>query len=340
MMIQLVWITLNHACNLKCNWCYQREVALSGKEMPVQTAKDLVDLCHDISAKIVILIGGEPTLYKGFFEVVRYIKSRGMTASVVTNGIKFSSEEFLIKAEEAGLDEVVLSVKGSSEEEYIASARINAFSLVRRAIRNLEFSKIRRRISVTVSESVIANWNSWINFVRGCEIKEINFSFEKPVILSDDVVFDDRMMSYNIADFIENEMYPLLLTSGTNFKIEFMFPQCALPKEFIEKLEGEGHAFGGCTVIGERGLAFDPEGYVLPCNHFVGNYFGQYGKDFKTATDFNRWFQSGDIQKFYRIIKSAPCDQCAECDRWSKCGGGCRIFWLYQSAEKLLTSFV
>lgn len=340
MKIQMVWITLNHICNLKCKWCYQREVALSGKEMPVQMAKDLVDLCHDLSAGIVVLIGGEPTLHKGFFDIIKYIKAKGMTASVVTNGIRFSSKGFLAKAEESGLDEIVFSIKGSSKEEYITSAGADSFHLAKKAIKNLASSKIRHRISVTVSRPVVENWNSWINFVASCEIKEINFSFEKPVILSDRVVFDEKMMSRNTARFIENTMYPSLLTSGTNFKIEFMFPQCSLPKKLIERLEEEGHAFGGCTVMRESGIAFDPEGRILPCNHFVDYYFGQYGKEFKTAEDFARLFRMKNIKQFYQLIKLAPCKQCAECDRWRKCGGGCRIFWLYQGAEKLLASSV
>jgi len=335
-MFELAWITLNHICNLKCNWCYQREVAFSGKEMSIQMAKGLVDLCRDLSVGIVILIGGEPTLHKGFFDVVRYIKAQGMTASVVTNGIRFASERFLAKAEENGLDEVVFSVKGSSKQEYISSAGADSFSQVRKAIKNLALSNIRHRISITVSSSAIENWDSWVNFVNDCEIQEINFSFEKPVILSNNVSFDEKMMSQNTARFIEDKMYPSLLKNGSDFKIEFMFPQCSLSNGFIEGLEKDGHAFGGCTVMRETGIAFDPEGRILPCNHFVDYYFGQYGKEFNDIEGFSKIFENKDIQEFYDLIKLAPCQQCAECDRWSKCGGGCRIFWLYQGAEKLL----
>lgn len=337
--LQLVWITLNHICNLKCKWCYQREVAYSGKKMPIQMVKNLIDLCHDLSVGIVVLIGGEPTLHKGFFETIKYIKERGMTASVVTNGIRFSSKKFLAHAEESGLDEIVFSVKGASKEEYIESAGADSFSSVRKAIRNIAASKMRHRISVTVSSPVIENWASWVNFVKDCEIKEINFSFEKPVILSDKIAYDERMLSGNIARFIEGSMYPSLLATGADFKLEFMYPQCGLSGDFIAKLEEKGHAFGGCTVMRESGLAFDPEGRILPCNHFVDYYLAQYGKDFKTVVEFNRLFEVEETQQFYKVIKQAPCQKCAECDRWSKCGGGCRIFWLYQGAEKLLPNF-
>lgn len=336
MKLQLVWITLNHICNLSCKWCYQREVARSGKKMSIQLAKDLVDLCRNLSVGIVVLIGGEPTLHEGFCDIIKYIKEKGMTASVVTNGIRFSSERFLADAETSGLDEIVFSVKGSSKEEYIESAGADSFDLARKAIKNIAASKMRHRISVTVSSPVIENWASWVSFVKDCEIKEINFSFEKPVILSDKIAYDERMMTGNVARFIEDTMYPSLLTTDVDFKLEFMYPQCGLSRDFIAKLEEEGHAFGGCTVMRESGIAFDPEGRVLPCNHFVDYYLAQFGKDFNTAEEFDRLFTVEETQQFYQMIKQAPCQKCAECDRWSKCGGGCRIFWLYQGAEKLI----
>lgn len=335
-MFQIAWITLNHRCNLHCNWCYQREVASSGKEMSFSRAKSLIQICKDLSIEIIALIGGEPTLHKLFFDTIKSIKAKGITASVVTNGIKFSSADFTARAEEAGLDEIVFSVKGSSREEYIDSTAVDAFQKARRAIKNVASSGIRHRISITVSKPVIENWAQWVTFVRDCEIQEINFSFEKPVILSTGVTFDDSMQPRHIADFIEQTMYPTLLESGINFKIEFMCPQCFLSPGFIEKLENEGHAFGGCTVVGKNGIAFDPEGRVLPCNHFVDYHFGQYGKNFSSAEDLESLLQTKDVREFYRLVKQAPCAQCAKCDQWHKCGGGCRIFWLYQGSEQLL----
>lgn len=336
-MFQIAWITLNHRCNLHCQWCYQREVASSGKQMAFPMVEGLVQVCKDLSIGIVALIGGEPTLHRYFYKAVGAIKAQGMTASVVTNGIKFSSLDYTARARDAGLDEIVFSVKGSSREEYVSSTGVDAYQKARRAIRNIASSGMRHRLSVTVSRPVIENWAQWMAFVRSSEVQEINFSFEKPVMLSDSVSFDDRMHPRYTAHFIENIMYPDLVQSGSNFKIEFMCPQCFLSSGFIEQLEEEGHAFGGCTVVGKNGIAFDPEGRVLPCNHFVDYHFGQYGQDFSTGGELAKLTESSDMRQFYHLVKQAPCTQCAECNRWHKCGGGCRIFWFYQGAKQLLS---
>ena len=333
---QIIWITLNHKCNLGCRWCYQREVSRSGREMPLDMAYRLVDLSSDLSTGIVVLIGGEPTLHPNFLDVVRRIGEKGMTPSVVTNGTRFTSRRYVQQAQESGLQEIVFSVKGASASEYVESTGVNAFKHVRQAIANIATSQMRHRISVTISASVIANWTAWIEFLKGSEIQEVNFSFEKPVILSSGVTFDDRMLPVNIARFVQDVMYPSLKDTELDFKLEFMCPQCALPAEFVQLVEEEGHAFGGCTVMRQSGFAFDPDGYLLPCNHFVDLNMGKFGDDFSTADEFRELLRSPQNQAFYDMVNMAPCHECSQCEKWSKCGGGCRIFWLYTDRKKLV----
>jgi len=150
------------------------------------------------------------------------------------------------------------------------------------------------------------------------------------------MTFDDRMMPQNIAGFIQDVMYPSLLEAGINFKMELMFPQCVLREGFIERLENECHALGSCLLINCDGVVFDLEGNVLPCNHFIAYTMGRYGVDFTTPEEFLHWRQSGEVAKFYQTTRLAPGKRCAKCDKWSKCGAGCRLYWLYRGPNELL----
>lgn len=337
-MATLAWLTVNHNCNLHCKWCYQREMSGSGKIMDFQLAKRLVDFLSGLPIKDIILIGGEPTLYPHLFDVATYIKSKGIVTNVVSNSIRFSDITFVEQAVRAGVEAVTTSLKGSSSEEYILATGGNAhtLSMVKRAITILEASKIAQQVSVTVNNSTIEHWDQMVGFVGECGAKNFNFSFEKPTILSDGVVFDDRMSPRNITGFIQDVMYPSLVEAGVRFKIEMMFPQCVLRDGFVEKLEGECHAFGGCLLVNREGVVFDPEGFVLPCNHFVGYPLGQFGKDFTTPEDYIAWKQAGEIGEFYQMAKMAPGKRCAECSKWKKCGAGCRLYWLYRGPDELL----
>ncbi|MDP3882938.1 MAG: radical SAM protein [Candidatus Staskawiczbacteria bacterium] len=338
-MATLAWLTVNHVCNLRCSWCYQREQAGSGKFMPIRLARRLVDFLSETKkVKNVILIGGEPTLYEYLFELASYIKRVGMVTNVVSNSIKFANRTFVERAEEAGVEAVTTSVKGSSSKEYLTATGCDVFEAVKTAIRNLEDSNIANQISVTVSTSTMTNWCQMVRFVKDCGAKNFNFSFEKPTILSDNVVFDDRMSPRNIAGFIQDVMYPSLLETGVHFKVEMMFPQCVLRDGFVEQLENENHAFGGCLLVNREGIVFDPDGFVLPCNHFVGYPLGRYGANFSTPEEYLAWKQAGDTGDFYQTAKMAPGERCANCSKWSKCGAGCRLYWLYRGSDELLPS--
>lgn len=336
----LSWLTVTHLCNLRCQWCYQRELGGRGKIMSKELAKELVDLLAKMGIETVVLIGGEPTLYNHFFTLIKYIKTKGMRVTVVTNALAFANHKFLDKAVRAGVDSITTSVKGSSRKEYEESTgRPGGYDIVCQAIKNIQKTQTKQMISITISHSIIQNWNGMIRFMKDYGATFFSLSFEKPSILSrGEFTFDERMMSNKIAPFVQEVMYPSLVETGLDFKMEFVCPQCHFPQEFINKAEAENHVFGGCLLLKSRGLVFDPQGFVLPCNHFVGYPLGQYGVDFRTAGEFSKWQETNKIKEFYETTRKAPCEKCAECDRWNKCGAGCRLWWFYRGSQELLNN--
>ena len=67
------WLTLNHACNLNCKWCYAKDTGyLKSDDMSLDMAYDIIDICHDLSINHITLIGGEPTIYPHLFDVIDY----------------------------------------------------------------------------------------------------------------------------------------------------------------------------------------------------------------------------------------------------------------------------
>ena len=67
----LSWLTVNRACNLRCKWCYSRAVSGSAS-MDITLAKRVIAFIGELPIKYVILIGGEPTIYPHFFEVLTW----------------------------------------------------------------------------------------------------------------------------------------------------------------------------------------------------------------------------------------------------------------------------
>ena len=79
------WITLNHACNLRCKWCYARDTEYkSSLTMSKDLAFELIDFFDSINVKHIILIGGEPTIHPYFFEILEYAKERKIKCKIIT----------------------------------------------------------------------------------------------------------------------------------------------------------------------------------------------------------------------------------------------------------------
>lgn len=79
------------ACNFRCRQCFSKFG--TEKLLPVEDWKKIVDNC--IAGADVTefnIAGGEPMLYPGLAELVKYIRSKGVKVSLITNGSLMDEE--------------------------------------------------------------------------------------------------------------------------------------------------------------------------------------------------------------------------------------------------------
>lgn len=162
---ETVSLFLTYNCNLACSMCgYWGKCGSlkdSGMEILKQTlsVEDLKRLIDDIAdfKPNITLFGGEPFLYPGWPQLIKYIKNKNMRCNVVTNGTLLAGKEE--EALESGLDEIIFSLEGPQEIHdkitNVKGAYEKAFGAV------LEISKLKKQnnlkrpsinIAVTISE--------------------------------------------------------------------------------------------------------------------------------------------------------------------------------------------
>ena len=140
MSIGCVALEITQRCNLDCSYCYLSESSEALKDIPLEEVLRRIDMIHAHYGDNtdVQVTGGDPTLRKRdeLVSIIRYIKQKGMRASLFTNGIK-ATRELLVELCEAGLEDVAFHVDMTQErkgynseaelnfirEEYIARAR-------------------------------------------------------------------------------------------------------------------------------------------------------------------------------------------------------------------------
>ena len=118
---ETVSLFLTYRCNLRCPMCGQWGENGVFRTMSPDEVRDrlsleeLKELVDDVASSRpnFTLFGGEPMLYRGWPDLVAYIKRRGMRCNMVTNGTLL--ERYAEEVVRLGLDEIVLSLDGPGE---------------------------------------------------------------------------------------------------------------------------------------------------------------------------------------------------------------------------------
>jgi MoaA/NifB/PqqE/SkfB family radical SAM enzyme len=136
-MPTFVQLRVTNLCNLRCKMCGQwgdtgifrtgAETSASDGERERSRIRELIGLNRQMalsdyvrlldelapSRPIISLFGGEPLLYPDILPLIREVKSRGLTCSLITNGWRL--EEMAEGLVEAGIDSIMVSIDGLPE---------------------------------------------------------------------------------------------------------------------------------------------------------------------------------------------------------------------------------
>lgn len=131
---------MGYECNNHCIFCYAADKRKTFKPMTTAKIKNELKKGIERGCSSVDLNGGEPTIRKDIFELVRYAKQLGYeTVAVTTNGRMFSYKEFAKKIVKCGLDSAVLSIHGHTSQLHDCLTRVNgSFNQLFEGLKNLK----------------------------------------------------------------------------------------------------------------------------------------------------------------------------------------------------------
>jgi len=113
-------LDITTACNFACDHCVDMEILNTGIRYDHDALLDSLRLMRDKGLESVIVIGGgEPTVYPKFTESIRFMKELGLQVSVVSNGSGMRKIAEVADVLEVG-DWVRLSLDSASDEVFQA----------------------------------------------------------------------------------------------------------------------------------------------------------------------------------------------------------------------------
>jgi radical SAM protein with 4Fe4S-binding SPASM domain len=126
------------ACNLRCPECPSGLRAFSRPTGNLRSdffRKTIDELHRDLSF-LIFYFQGEPYINPDFLDMVQYASQRGIYTITSTNG-HFLNEENARKTIESGLDRLIISVDGSTQEVYEQYRKSGKLEVVLQGARNV-----------------------------------------------------------------------------------------------------------------------------------------------------------------------------------------------------------
>lgn len=147
---EAVTLFLTHRCNLHCKMCGQWGEGGITKKQSTQYIRaelnlnELKSIIDDISSfkPNITLFGGEPLLYGGCIEIIKYIKQKEMHCLMITNG--FLLEDLAEKIVDAGLDELNVSLDGDAQLHDQIRGMPGLSDKIMRGLKQVNYFKTRK----------------------------------------------------------------------------------------------------------------------------------------------------------------------------------------------------
>jgi len=138
---------VTYRCNLKCNFCYLFEdddKENQTKEMTFGEIKKIIDEVSKYKPTICVT-GGEPLLRKDIAKIIGYIKSKGCSSILFTNGL-LMTEKTAKELIETQLDFIYVSMLGPKEIHEKANNMKSSFEKTINAIKLLKKARDRNKL--------------------------------------------------------------------------------------------------------------------------------------------------------------------------------------------------
>ena len=171
-------LSISDVCNFKCGYClpdgYKIDKSDNRTFINIEEIGRLAKALSELGVSKIRLTGGEPTVRKDFFEIVKIIKENsGIKKTVITtNGYRLDKIANDIK--NSGLDGINISIDSLNPDTFKKITGHNRLEEILRGIKNLQELNFKNiKINAVLLKGVNdseKDFNDWSEFIKNNEI--------------------------------------------------------------------------------------------------------------------------------------------------------------------------
>lgn len=215
-------------CNLKCRMCHQLERRKSDyRELTIKESKLLIDNLDDAGIKSLLLVGGEIFVRTDIFEIIEYLKNKGIECNIITNGTLINEKNIERLLACTNIYSIDFSIDGLRQTHDDIRGLKNTFD---KAIKSIELinNKFIITISTVVQKRNLKEIKGLISLAKQLNIESINFILEM-FSTEEEVSLSKKMMEVKNID-----------TYGNYRKVSIPDYSLAEIKETLKVIKEEG----------------------------------------------------------------------------------------------------
>lgn len=173
---------LTDCCNLKCEWCTDKELRKNGATIDFDVVTKLLKEMKRHKTGITIEGGGEPTLHPMFKQIVEFGADNNIDMGLITNGTIDINESI------SKFKWVRISLDSSTRQEYIIEKGVDKFREVLSNIEKMCSARNPRETFVGIGYALTKrNQGNLLDVIKQLDKMGVDYIYLRPVEEAEDI---------------------------------------------------------------------------------------------------------------------------------------------------------
>lgn len=249
---KMIHIEVTERCPLSCKQCYCD--LIKGQDLDWDICEKTIKEASAIGVQSILITGGEPLIYPHLTKMLRLISEQGLYSAIATSGFGLTLEK-IKKLNEAGLDQIYISLNGSKKEIHELSR--DKFDESIEAIKLLKASGNWCAINWVARKDNVYDFPDLLKLAKELKVDEIDILSCKKSCIGENPFLNEEELNWLVdvakKDYDDNYIY-----------IDLCYPELRMK---INK--EELHPVLQKCVAGRIAMDVLVDGKYSPCRHIL-----------------------------------------------------------------------
>lgn len=225
MPLNLVWLEITQACNMKCLHCYEGNVHKNqGDLLTIEQWINVIKEIKDLKVKNVVVIGGEPCLFKGLIKILEELINNNINTTLFTNAYFLNKEIMNLIIKNNQIISVKVSIYGHNSEIHDTITQLSgSFDRLHKNITYLIDNHVHVSAAVVLMKENEKYVNEIKNYLQTIKISSYKFDVIRQIYNGTQnhhapVLSEIRKMSFRTQ--------PCFTTSKKQFDLNYAYNSC------------------------------------------------------------------------------------------------------------------